>query len=675
MQALSSSRTRVERRRLVDAAWQRYVQDGIEPAGVPDEISNSWQRAREFYRIDPGIVRPTRVLSVDRLEERRLADEVFRIAAPILHDFAARLGLVHQVLAYLDAEGWMLSIDGHQPTVDTVSDIEFRPGANWAEESAGTNGPGTALASGKPVEIFASEHFVSAWHPWTCAASPIYAPGQSSPVGLVDITGPWQEQPRHAIEVARAIARAVEERLRVVANLRDEVVRYAFRAAHEGGDAVVALDSLGRVIASNDAAARRRVVESGSLARPVQQAMADLFRSRALHSNVDSRIETPEGSSIVTAVQYEGTTVGAILRMPRPPSPAPTPVPRAAPRAGVRSSTKYDFTRIVGNSEQLRRAVELARIAAGNDLPVVIAGESGTGKELFAQSVHASSARAAGRFVAVNCGSIPSQLVEAELFGYESGTFTGGRREGSAGRFEDANGGTIFLDEVSELSMPAQTALLRVLQEKEVVRLGSSTPRPLDVRVIAATNKPLDEEIRAKRFRKDLFYRLNVLPIAVPPLRDRAGDVILLAELFRAEAELEVRRSGLSFGPDAIAALRAHRWPGNVRELKNVILRAAAMAPAQEIGAADLLLEAGGEEASSIPSTPAATPVPSHAPAGATLREAVLVSERDVLLQALESCSWNIARAAQQLDVSRMTLYRRLRRCGIVRDGAARSDA
>jgi sigma-54 dependent transcriptional regulator, acetoin dehydrogenase operon transcriptional activator AcoR len=213
-----------------------------------------------------------------------------------------------------------------------------------------------------------------------------------------------------------------------------------------------------------------------------------------------------------------------------------------------------------------------------------------------------------------------------------------------------------------------------------VVRLGSSTPRPLDVRVIAATNKPLDEEIRAKRFRRDLFYRLNVLPIAVPALRDRAGDVVVLAELFRAEAELEVRRSGLSFGADAVAALRAHRWPGNVRELKNVILRAAAMAPGQVIGAADLLLEAGEEAAPAAPTAaPAAPPAPavspSHPPAGATLREAVLVSERDVLLNALDACFWNIARAAQQLDVSRMTLYRRLRRCGIVRDTAPRSDA
>src|SRR5512144_1143942 len=239
-------------------------------------------------------------------------------------------------------------------------------------------------------------------------------------------------------------------------------------------------------------------------------------------------------------------------------------------------SARYDFSWILGRSPALLRAVELARTAARNTLPVVLYGESGTGKELFAQAIHSASERRGGRFVAVNCGSIPAQLVEAELFGYESGTFTGARREGNAGKFEDADGGTLFLDEVSELPLQAQTALLRVLQEKEVVRLGGSTPRRVDVRVIAASNKPLEEEIRSKRFRRDLFYRLNVFFIAVPPLRERGvEDLALLARVFLEEAAREVQRPGLTLAPAALAALHGHPWPGNVRELKNVLLRAA----------------------------------------------------------------------------------------------------
>jgi transcriptional regulator with PAS, ATPase and Fis domain len=305
--------------------------------------------------------------------------------------------------------------------------------------------------------------------------------------------------------------------------------------------------------------------------------------------------------------------------------------------------------------------LELARVATRNDLPVVLSGESGTGKELFAHSIHASSGRGSGPFVVVNCGAIPAELVEAELFGYEPGAFTGGRREGNTGRFEDASGGTIFLDEVSELPLPAQTALLRVLQEKEVVRLGGSTPRQVDVRVLAATNRALDEEIRAKRFRRDLYYRLNVLPIAVPPLRTRGDDIVLLARAFLTEAETEVHRTSLSLSADALDALKSKPWPGNVRELKNVVLRAAATAPSNQIAASDLQFDPDEDwPESGAPATKG------------TLREAVVQSERARLLDALETCAWNCTRAAAQLDISRMTLYRMLNKYGLSRSPDSR---
>jgi transcriptional regulator with PAS, ATPase and Fis domain len=299
---------------------------------------------------------------------------------------------------------------------------------------------------------------------------------------------------------------------------------------------------------------------------------------------------------------------------------------------------------------------------------VLLFCESGTGTELVAHAIHAASARAGGPCVAGNCGSLPAQLVEAERCGDETGTFTGARREGNTGKFEDADGGTLFLDEVSELPLQAQTALLRILQEKEVVRLGGSTPRALDVRIVAATNKPLEDEMAAKRFRRDLSYRLNVLSIAIPPLRDRGDDVELLARVFLAEAEQEVGRRGLTLGEDAMAALWSHRWPGNVRELRTVILRAAAVAPGARITAADLLLGPAGaiEPVLAAPAREADAAPPPAAPRG-TLRDSVLQSEREALLAALEACAWNFARASQQLGVSRMTLYRRLQRCGIAR--------
>ncbi len=646
--------TRLERRRLVDRAWQVYVRDGIVPAGVSPEIVRSWHRAREDHRIDPGITQPIRLLSSDSLEERRQRDAVLGISSPILHEFASRLDLAGHVLAYLDGEGWMLSIEGDRRVVERVGEIGFRPGSNWAEDSAATNGPGTALAEGRPIEVFASEHYVAAWQPWSCAAAPIQAPGEPRTMGLIDITGPWEMQRRQALLVARAIARAVEERLRAAVGVRDEVVRHCFMAAKGGGDALVGVDAQGRVLAANDAAARWRLVEAGSLPPALRDALAGGLCSSSGKPEEEFVIHSPDGCTVVAApVRFAGCSVGAILRAGAPRQGARSLPPR------TRSPALYQFTHILGQSEPLRCAVELAKTASRNNLPVVLTGESGTGKELFAQAIHSASDRRARRFVAVNCGSIPGQLVEAELFGYETGAYTGARREGNPGRFEDADGGTLFLDEVSELSPQAQTALLRVLQEKEVVRLGGSSPRRVDVRVVVATNKPLEDEIRAQRFRRDLYYRLHVFSISIPPLRERGDDIPLLTQAFLAAAQVELQRLGLTLSPPAMAALRGCRWPGNVRELRNVLLRAAATAPGPCITAEDLALEPdapGGGEARGTPGG---------------LRESVLESERSALTVALDSCNWNFARAAHQLGISRMTLYRRLRKCGISRTGPA----
>jgi transcriptional regulator with PAS, ATPase and Fis domain len=373
----------------------------------------------------------------------------------------------------------------------------------------------------------------------------------------------------------------------------------------------------------------------------------------AAAGETDGEIAWRDLRLVAQPVLHQGCPVGVVLRAVRQ-DPGATHRPRGAsrPSSHAAPALRWGFDQILFESEAMRQAVELARVAARNALPVVLFGESGTGKELYAQAIHGGGQRAGGPFVAVNCGSIPESLVEAELFGYEAGTFTGGRRDGNTGKFEEAHGGTIFLDEVNELSPTGQTALLRVLQEGEVVRLGGSARRRVDVRVVAATNRGLQAAVAEGRFRQDLFYRLDVLSITVPPLRQRTEDIPGLAQAFLEQAEAEVGRSGLTFSDEAIGALQAFPWPGNVRQLRNVVLRAAATAPHQQIGALDLPAELRSAPPSPGQPGQVATPGPASGLALSAL---------------LERCQWNVARAAAEAGVSRMTLYRRMQRHGLAR--------
>jgi two-component system nitrogen regulation response regulator NtrX len=316
---------------------------------------------------------------------------------------------------------------------------------------------------------------------------------------------------------------------------------------------------------------------------------------------------------------------------------------------------------MIGSSPVMRGIRELIRQVAPTDARVLITGESGTGKELVAAALHAQSRRADGPFVRVNSAAIPRELVESEMFGHEKGAFTGAT-ERRRGRFELADGGTLFLDEVAELSAEAQAKLLRALESGEVERVGGQEPVRVDVRVIAATNRDLREEIAAGRFREDVYYRLNVIPIHLPPLRERAEDIPELAAHFLARLQA---RHGLVppvLLPDAIERLMRYPWPGNVRELANVCERLAILHPGREVGAREV--------ASMLPDSGAVREIPGAAPAevsGGSLAERLDAYERALILAALEEAGGNVADAARRLGTDRANLYRRMRRLEIER--------
>jgi two-component system, NtrC family, nitrogen regulation response regulator NtrX len=319
---------------------------------------------------------------------------------------------------------------------------------------------------------------------------------------------------------------------------------------------------------------------------------------------------------------------------------------------------KYE---IVGRSPGLMKVLEAVRRAAPTDATVLLLGESGVGKELVARAIHRNSRRAAQRFIQVNCAAIPEELIESELFGHEKGSFTGAT-EKQIGKFEQADRGTIFLDEVGDMSQKTQAKVLRVLQEQEVERLGSARTIKVDVRVIAATNKDLEEAIRRGEFREDLYFRLNVIPIVVAPLRERREDIPLLVEHFarRFSEEHNVRRR---FDARALEAMQSYRWRGTIRELRNAVERVVIMSDREVIGVGDLPPDMAPARASAPADT--AAPAAAGPTGGNTLREFKDASERAFLVQKLRENNWNISKTAEVIDTPRSNLYKKLEQYGI----------
>jgi len=339
----------------------------------------------------------------------------------------------------------------------------------------------------------------------------------------------------------------------------------------------------------------------------------------------------------------------------------------------VAMEAKYE---IVGQSPALRSVLESVTRAAPTGATVLLLGESGVGKELVARAIHRNSPRAGQRFVQVNCAAIPEELIESELFGHEKGSFTGAT-EKQVGKFEQADKGTIFLDEIGDMSQKTQAKVLRVLQEQEVERLGSARTIKVDVRVIGATNKDLEEALGRGEFREDLYFRLNVIPIVVPPLRDRREDIPRLVQHFIKRATEEHNLRPKRVDQAAMDALQRHRWRGNIRELRNAVERLLIMAPQDVIRLEDLSAEIragdpGGAQA--IAGAVGAAPAPTSgaestpAPAPATLREFKDAAERAYLVQKLRETSWNISRTAELIDTPRSNLYKKLEQHGITQE-------
>jgi len=331
---------------------------------------------------------------------------------------------------------------------------------------------------------------------------------------------------------------------------------------------------------------------------------------------------------------------------------SPTPKTFSHPHSSKGTVTKFSFFDIIGESSPIRQSIEKAKRVAQGPSTVLILGESGTGKELFAQAIHNASDYKFGPFVSVNCGAIPRELIQSELFGYEEGSFTGAKRGGSAGKFVSANGGTLFLDEIGDMPLEMQINLLRVLEEEAVVPVGGKRAIPINVRIIAATNRSLFDEVAKGNFREDLYYRLNVISIALPPLRTREGDIEMLVKYFVKKISCKIGKNINTIDPDAIRTFETYNWPGNIRELANAVEYAVNVSQDENLNKKNLpiyLRECRPEK-----------------PRSATDRIMPLSAlEKDAIKKALLLYNGNMTKTSKALGIGRNTLYAKMKKYNI----------
>jgi len=607
-------------------AWERFL-TGVSNAAIPTRnfVVASWLRSQQLG-IDPTGRSAPLVVHGDAIEalRRRHADLV-SAASAVFAQVADVFSGSRSLMLLTNNEGVVLEVVGDPQTLEQAQDIHLTHGGDWRERSVGTNGIGTAIATGRPAQVHAAEHFCEGIKAWTCAAAPIFEPTTGAMLGVVDISGPPSTYQRNNLSLAMSTARQVE--MVLAARATDERMRLLEvclgRISEADVAGMIAIDRAGRLVHRTG-----RLLNLVSIGQRVPGLDADMDIE-------DWARKLPDGlrAEWLSPVTVDGRVIGAMLVVPPP------------PRATPASTSAFDA--ILGQSSAMAEVFKRARHLVGKQVPVLIEGETGTGKELFARAIHGAH-DPRRPFIVFNCGSVSRDLLGAELFGHVRGAFTGATNEGRPGRFELANGGTLCLDEIGELPLELQPFLLRVLEDGVVYRLGDGQPRRVEVRLLALTNRILTDEVAAGRFRRDLYHRISVTRICPPPLRDRHGDLELLVAHFNATLAERHEVPQRRFGTQILNLLAAYSWPGNVRELRNTVESLLLMSDAPDVRLDEL---AAGFSTEPIGASPS-----SDAPAS------LARAERDAIVGAVRLSRGNLSAAAKSLGVSRSTLYRKSER-------------
>jgi len=612
----------------MDNHLKRFINGESVEAEVAPAIYRSWQRSIA-YHVDPTLSNQD-VLSTPLFKERKDAQEpLIRASAPVLPYIFDLLGNAEYTVLLGDKDGFIIEAVGDSPFMSKAQLVNLSPGAAWSEQIRGTNAIGTVLRNNAPLTVFGWEHFVQQNHFLACWAAPIQN-GQGVPIGVLDISGGATIPSQKILTIAMMGASMIEKNLQLF-EMEDQLKFYqeGFKLASSLlQQGFLAIDREGIITGINPLGA---ALLGRSQENLIGKLAGDIFTSPKgwkLNANsLDLHFKESTGEQISSRLTHVVTKTGQSLG--------------AIGTLQITNDTSSADTLWIGHSLPTKRILERASKVAATHSSVLIHGESGTGKEIIAQTIHQLSPRHEGPFVALNCASLPASLVESELFGYVDGAFTGARRGGKPGKFELANKGTIFLDEIGDMPLNVQVALLRVLQEKEVSRIGDTKALKIDVRVIAASHKNLSDLVAAERFRLDLFYRLKVVTLELPPLRERSEDIRDLVPYFIRKACESLDRPILGIQEEVYTQLLSNPWPGNVRELENCIESMVALSEGTVLTVADL---------------------PDELHQAVAKPEPLLNQQaKHTILYALTQTKGKIAPAAKLLGIGRNTLYRKIK--------------
>ena len=626
-----------------------------DPQVLKEEIAASYDRCRD-YGVNPNDRRnPNQEKLTAKQLERRLEQnrDFLNIATEQigeLYQFVAGAGFAVNIA---DKEGYILHIIGDKPILEKLKAGNCCPGFRWTEKDVGTSVLSLALERKIPVQINDDEHFCRRGHGNTCSAAPVFGMNQEL-IGVISMSGDAGRVHPHTLGMVITAARAIENQLRIQKTSKELRLQnnYMLGIIDSIDSGVLAIDKNGIINKINNQG-KKILKWKGPLERV---ALHEVFGNQF---SIDAMMQ-PEFEFIDQEVFiHTENRVIQILCTVKPIFDATGKIQgsiivfneikriRKLLNEMAGAQARFTFEDIIGGSPSITEAKRLAKIAATSSSSVLLLGDTGTGKELFAHAIHNHSTRKERPFLAINCGAIPRELLESELFGYAEGSFTGSRKGGRPGKFELADGGTVFLDEIGEMPADMQVKLLRVLQTGEVCRIGEHKALSVDVRIIAATNARIKKEIDKKKFREDLFYRLNVFPIKIPPLKDRRDDIIHLADHFLDRSSNIAQKQGVRFTPEAESKLFNYRWPGNVRELENIVERAVNMVDGTDIDADLLDISAVSNDMLVVRNTP-----------GSRLEEL----EKQAILKILEELEFNMSRSAKMLGISRATLYNKIKK-------------